>query len=398
MPTVSGHRDIGIAADYMFHGGAEAVTDTLAGMFPDATIYASMVDETHLSAYPNVAGARAAGRLRTGAAQALWPVIRRIRALSAYHAYPIAFAAAAFQKVRSHDAVIVTCSAQAKLFRIPLGTGVVVYFHTPTRWLYPGLMSEGDLAAISPFQRRLISLFNKVLGPLDRLGMRRLKAHDPLWLCSSSYVRDQVGRIYGVDCRVIAPPVDIGRFEPRGRAPEDFFLYHGRVTFQKRVDVAIEGCLSARVPLRISGAAEDPRLLRHLGSIVSRAEAQDPSLKGLVTFLGRTSDAELQDLFQRCRALIFPPREDFGLTPIEAISAGVPVVAFGEGGALDYVRPGLNGCFFDRQTGNSLAAVLRSFDDAAFPAETVAGSLPDFSSDRFRREMQAVLDSLPGAA
>ena len=185
--------------------------------------------------------------------------------------------------------------------------------------------------------------------------------------------------------------MDIDKFENVTRRPKDYFLYHGRITFQKRVDVAIRGCLQAKQKLKISGHCADPALLAHLQSIVTQAETENPDLKGLITFLGRTTDAELLTLFEECKALIFPPREDFGITPIEAISAGVPVIAFNEGGALDYIQPGINGLFFDAQTGDSLARAIADFDQGTFDAIRVSKSLPDMGRERFQNQFRALI-------
>lgn len=384
---------IAITTDYMFEGGAEEVTDTLCAAFPDSDVYTSMTDLDLLQRYPHVQKAAQNNRLYSGPVQKLWPLVHRIKGVSAYHLYWLCFMVAPFQGVKSHDTVIVTCSAQSKLFRLPNSARTIVYFHTPTRWLYPGLMSSADLEAIPWLFRQLIKLFNVVLGPLDRLGIKRLKAAEPVWLCNSRFTKDNIARIHGIDCEVLYPPVDTGKFQPVTRNPQDFFLYHGRITFQKRVDVAIKGCLQARKKLKISGHCADPALMAHLQSIVSEAEAADPSLKGLITFLGRTSDAELLGLFANCKALIFPPREDFGITPIEAISAGIPVIAFNQGGALDYIKPRINGCFFEAQTGDSLARAVTDFDQSDFDPVTIANSLPDMGRDRFRQKFRDLIET-----
>jgi glycosyltransferase involved in cell wall biosynthesis len=154
------------------------------------------------------------------------------------------------------------------------------------------------------------------------------------------------------------------------------------------VDLAIEGCLLARRRLVISGQPASPELQRRLEAIVARAEARDPALRGLVSFLGRTTDAQLRDLLGRCAALVFPPREDFGIAPVEAMAAGVPVIAYRAGGALDYLQDGVGGVFFDAQEPASLAAALARFDPAAFDPAQVASALPDLSVARFLREMR----------
>lgn len=380
--------DVGIVTDFLFEGGAESVVEVLARSYPDATLYTAVYDPDTLPHYPAIQRARDTGRLRTTRAHGLLRIGGLARRLSYYHFFWLYFLTSAFQRTKRHDVTIVSCCAQSKLVRIPRGSRVITYFYTPTRWLYPQLVTEGDLQAIPRALRLPLRMICKTLRPLDRLGLCRLQKHQPVYLCISSYIRDRLKEIYGIDARVIFPPVDVLRFKGITGRPEDFFLYHGRLTFQKRVDVAIRGCLLARRRLVISGQAVSAELLRHLQGLVTEAETRDPSLKGLVTFAGRTSDAELTDLLSRCAALIFPPREDFGIAPVEAIASGVPVIAYGAGGALDYVRPGINGQFFAEQTPESLAAVLKDFDAAAFDPAAVAASLPDLSVARFQREIE----------
>ena len=199
-------EDIAITTDYMFEGGAEEVTNALCGAFPSSSVYTSMADHELLPRYPDVQKVDDKNRLYSGPVQILWPLIRRTEWLSAYHLYWLCFMAAPFQKLQLHQTVIVTCSAQSKLFRLPRSAKTIVYFHTPTRWLYSGLMSKEDLGAIPWAFRQMIKLFNVVLGPLDRLGVKRLKAANPVWLCNSQFTKDNIERIYGITCDVIYRP------------------------------------------------------------------------------------------------------------------------------------------------------------------------------------------------
>ena len=382
----------GIVADFLFEGGSEAVVEEICATFPDCEVYTAIYDPAEISRYPSLDLAWREGRLHASAAQALfrWPAL--LRHLSVYHFYWLYFLTTALQKTQKHEVVIVSCAAQSKLTHIAPGARVIVYFHTPTRWLYRGLVTKADLAAIPPLLRPAFAVLNTLLRPLDRLGIRRLRRHDPVWLCNSSYTREMLQKTYGVDCEVLYPPVEVRGFDWTRRQPGDFFLYHGRLSFQKRVDVAIEGCLLARRKLVISGRSVTPEVQRHLEGVVVAAVSRDPSLAGLVTFLGRTSDDELGELFATCRALVFPPREDFGITPLEAMASGTPVIAYGAGGALDYVQPDVNGVFFAEQTGEALATAIAGFDDKAFDPETVARSVVAFTSDRFGAEIRSIAE------
>ncbi len=386
---------VGIVADFLFQGGAETVIDLVAETYPKAQIYAQVHDASAMRHYPHIETAKAQGRLTLGFAD--WLLATRPfrwaarRGVGLYHYYWLYFLTAVFEKTAAHDAVIVSCAAQSKLVRLPASAAVVVYFHTPTRWLYKGLTTEADLAAIPAPLRLIMRGIAPILRALDRLGMRRLRGHDPLWLCNSSYIRDKLTEIYGIEATVLYPPVDTLRFTPSKRAPEDFFLYHGRITLQKRVDLAIDACLLARKRLVISGQAVSQEIRQHLTDRVLRAEAADPSLRGLVTFLGRTDDATLDRLMATCTALVFPPREDFGITPIEAMAAGCPVIAYRAGGALDYLSPGVNGAFFAEQTPQSLSVTIAGFDVTCYDPAAVAASVSHLSRDAFQSKLTTLV-------
>lgn len=392
----AGHApDIGIVADFLFQGGAETVIDLLAETYPAAQLYAQVHDPASIRHYPHLEKAKAQGRLTLGPADRLLAT-RPFRwaarhGISLYHYYWLYFLTAAFEKTAPHDAIIVSCAAQSKLVRLPASAAVVVYFHTPTRWLYKGLTTKADLAAIPAPLRLIMRAVAPLLRTLDRLGLRRLRRHNPLWLCNSSYVRDRLAEFYGIDATVLYPPVDISRFSPADRAPQDFFLYHGRITLQKRVDLAIDACLIARKRLVISGQAVSPEIGQHLTDRVARAEAADPSLRGLVTFLGRTDDATLDRLMATCAALVFPPREDFGITPIEAMAAGAPVIAYRAGGALDYLSPGVNGAFFADQSARCLADALTTFDVTRYDPAKVAASVTHLSRKAFQTSLTTMV-------
>jgi glycosyltransferase involved in cell wall biosynthesis len=187
----------------------------------------------------------------------------------------------------------------------------------------------------------------------------------------SHHVADRIKRHYGRDASVIYPPVETARFR-MGRGAGEFYLVVSAFAPYKRLDLAIQACNMLRRPLKIVGAGQDERRLRALAG---------PT----VEFLGPRSDAEVAELYARCRALLFPGVEDFGITPLEAMASGRPVIAYGRGGALETVipinpppngrlRPGPTrtgeaaeahvptGIFFHAQTAEALVEAIRLFE------------------------------------
>jgi glycosyltransferase involved in cell wall biosynthesis len=166
------------------------------------------------------------------------------------------------------------------------------------------------------------------------------------------------------------------------RDPQDFYLFFGQLTENKRADIAVDACLSLGRKLIVAGGGDARRLRRRVGT------------SGLVRFAGRVSDEEAVLLLSRARALLFPGIEDMGLVPVEAAAAGCPVIAFRKGGALDTVKEGVTGIFFDEQNADSLAAAMTRFeasepgfaDRAAFLSHARL-----FSKAAFQERVQRVL-------
>jgi len=155
------------------------------------------------------------------------------------------------------------------------------------------------------------------------------------FLAISGEVARRIRETYGRGCDVVPPPVDVARFHA-GHGSDDFFLVVSRLNPYKRIDLAVEACTRLSLPLVVVGDGPARSALEAIAG---------PT----VTFRGRLPDADAAALFQRCKALILPGMEDFGLTPLEANASGRPVVAFAAGGALETVRDGETGVLFRKQ-------------------------------------------------
>jgi glycosyltransferase involved in cell wall biosynthesis len=190
---------------------------------------------------------------------------------------------------------------------------------------------------------------------------------------------------YGRKAAVVHPPVDVDRIQPSGEAPDDFYLLVGGFVPYKREALAIEAFRERGRPLVVAGD----------GPMRRKVEAAAPAN---VRFVGRLSDDELTGLYQKCRALVYPQEEDFGIAAVEAQAAGRPVIAFGRGGVLDTVRPlrsggdasSATGVWFDEPHPRSLADAVRRFENIEndFDAGRIRAWAEQFSPERFRRELQ----------
>jgi glycosyltransferase involved in cell wall biosynthesis len=195
----------------------------------------------------------------------------------------------------------------------------------------------------------------------------------------SDVVRERILRHYRRSSAIIYPPTAIDAFTPSAEI-DDYLLVASRLIPYKRVDLAIEACNQLRLPLKIIGDGRSRAALERIAG---------PTIE----FLGKVDDATLRQAYARCRAFIFPGEEDFGLTPIEAQAAGRPVIAFGRGGTRETVVDGETGEFFDEQTPEALAAVLKHFDHRAYdPVRIRTWARSKFDLDVFRSEFTDFLD------
>ena len=346
-------------------GGAENVLVEMHRMFPSAPVYTSFYEP----ALVDPAFRRLDIRTTWLQRFPLW----RSNHQALLPFYPLAFGGLT---VPSAELVLSNSSAFCKGVRPAPGAVHVCYCLTPTRFLW---MPETYLAAErAPIWSRVL------LPPLlawarrwDRGAAQRVTQ----FLAISQAVADRIQRFYGRSSRIVYPPAEVERFQPTTDVG-DAFLVVSRLIPYKRIDLAVRACTELGLPLRIVGSG--------------RAEADLRALAGpTVRFLGRLPDRDVSVEMARCRALLFPGDEDFGITPVEAQAAGRPVVAYGSGGALDTVIDGKTGILFREQTVASLAAALRDVQSMTVATDALVANARRFSREHFRRALlEAVNDTL----
>ncbi len=255
----------------------------------------------------------------------------------------------------------------AKGVRVPPGALHVAYIYTPMRYVWDLYDEYFGREGMGALQRAAMRLFRRGLQRWDA----EVAAGVDHFVAISHHVADRIRRHYGREATVIYPPVETARFRV-GQGPGEFYLVVSAFAPYKRVDLAVQACNLLRRPLKIVGTGQEQRRLRALAG---------PT----VEFLGWRSDEEVADLYEGCRALLFPGVEDFGITPLEAMASGRPVIAYGKGGALETVVPlnppagaaagpeaapnagaagaqGPTGVFFYEQTVEALAAAIELFE------------------------------------
>ena len=333
--------------DYLAQaGGAERVAAALHVLFPEAPLYTSVYDRA--ATLPSFAEMD----IRTSFLQR-WPFSSRRFHKLALPCYPAAFERFDFT---GYDLVLSSSSSFAKGVITPPETCHVCYCHTPSRfvWRQQEYLSQRSARAASS----LVSAYVNSLRSWDIESAQRVD----YFVANSYNVARRIRKFYHRDvAAVIYPPVETTKFQPVSPAEVgDHFLVVSRLLGYKRIDLAVEACTQRGLPLRVVGIGPDLARLKRLAG---------PTIQ----FLGRLPDEQVVRELAHCKALIFPGEEDFGITPVECMASGRPVIAYGAGGALETVIDRQTGLFFPEQTVDSLVHALEeinaySFDPAALEA------------------------------
>ena len=270
------------------------------------------------------------------------------------------------------DLILSSSHCVAKGIIKPPGSVHVSYVHAPMRYMWdrfddyfsPGKASLPVRAAALMVRKRLQNWDRSVSGQ-DRVDMM---------IANSRFIADQIRIAYHRDAHVVYPFADLKRFEIPRKAGRNYLMV-GAFAPYKRVDLAISAFNKMKLPLLIVGSGQDEEKLK---------KKAGPT----IDFLGALSNATIADLYSKCRALVFPGLEDFGITPLEAMAAGAPVIAYGAGGALETVTE-KTGVFFKEQTEESLTeAVMRvESGQASFSEQDCRARAAEFSKQRFQREL-----------
>lgn len=324
---------IAVFQDYLAQmGGAERVTEAIHETLPNADLVTTLAVPEKLSPYLREAGARTTWMQKLPAKDKLFR-----------HYFLLYPAAVETVPMEQYDLIVSSCCGYAKGVHRRRDAVHVCYCHTPMRWVW----RFREYTEREGFGRGTTAALKLMMRGLKRWEMRAATRPD-YYIANSHIVAERLRSAFGVEAHVIEPPIDTSRFRISPQV-EDFYLVLSRLAAYKCIDLAIAACTRSGRKLVVIGDGPDRARLERMAG---------PS----VTFLGRQPDDVVNRYASRCRALIFPGEEDFGMAPLEVNAAGRPVVAYGAGGATETVREGLNGILFRSQTEESLIEAMEQLE------------------------------------
>ena len=225
--------------------------------------------------------------------------------------------------------------------------------------------------------RFFFKLFVKPLKKADFSGAQR----PDYFVTISTYAADMIKKYYKREATVIAPPVEVDKFNVVKNTTQDGYINFSRQVSWKRQDLAIKACIKAGKKLTLIGEGPEHENL-------VKAAGDSP----LITFKSFMTTEDLAKELGHAKAFIFPSMEPFGIAPVEALAAGCPVIAFKEGGATDYVIDGKNGLLFEKQTVDSLVKTIEKFEKKKFDRKFIEKSAKDFDIENFKKKLQKFID------
>lgn len=347
------------------YGGGERVLEAFLRVWPEAPIYTLYYDKDKMGKYFGQYDVRSSFLQRA-------PTFLPAGYKSLLPLMPTAIEQFDFS---DYDLVISNTSAYTKGAKTKHPTVHVCYLLTPTRYLWSDTKDYLRDAPVPGYLRPILPPFWTYLRWWDYRAARR----PDMMIADSETTAARSRKYYDRDPEhVLFPPVELANFSISPKIG-DYWLVVARQEPYKRSDLAIAAATKLGVKLKVVGGGTKLDRLHQLAG---------PT----VEFMGRVSDEELAELYRNAIGLIFPQLEDAGITPLESMASGRPVLAFGQGGALETVVPGVTGEFFAEQTIDSLANAMRQFKSNAYNPEKIRAHAASYDTAIFLEKFRSMVD------
>lgn len=364
---------VALVHDYLNqYGGAERVLEALTEIFPEASIYTLFYDEklTH---------SRFLGKT------IFTSFLQKVPAVKNHHHFfmPLMPFAAKTLNLSDYDLVFSDSASYGKGIKIGQNTTHVCYCHTPLRyaWEAKEYLKEYPVSSVVKF---FLPPLLAYLRNWDRKAASRID----YFIANSGFIANRIRKYYKREAEVIYPPYDENRFycvsDASGVSNNrgNYYLAIGRFMHYKKFDLAIKTFNEmAKRLLVVGGGPEEARLKKLAGPTIE--------------FRNFTVNSdELRNYYANAKACIFPQLEDFGLTAVEAMACGTPVIAYGAGGVQESVKEGLSGIFFKRQDEDCLKEAVEKFEKMEFNREEISLYARKFGKERFKKEITDFINAI----
>ena len=355
---------VALVCDWLTNvGGAEKVLLCLHQLYPEAPIYTSKYSKKGIDWFSDA-------EVRTGWLQIFPTCLRRFLG-------PLRQRWFSRLDLSEYDLVISVTGAEAKAVK-RVGGLHISYCHVPTQYywqMYDDYIKNPGFGFLNPLVR---FFFKLMVGPLRRADYKAAQGPD-YYITISEYAKGLIKKYYKRDAIVIHPPVEVKDFKNVLETPSlvPYYIVTSRQVNWKRLELAVEACKELRRELLVIGEGPEHNKLVKLSNG-----------SGKIKFLPVMEKAELAKYLAGARGYLFPSLEPFGIAPVEALASGCPVIAFNQGGALEYVKDGENGVLFDKQTVKAMKEAILHFETMKFNREGISKSVENFSVDRFDKEIK----------
>lgn len=339
--------------------GGEKVVEVLCDIFPEADIFTLVHDPSKVSTKIN------SHKITTSFIQKIPFGVTKYQSYLPLHP----FAIEQFD-LSTYDLIISSESGVAKGVLAPPDACHICYCHSPMRYLWN--MYNEYAGGLSKWKRIMWALISNYMRQWDYANSQRVD----YFIANSRNVQSRIRRYYARDSAVIYPPLDFQKFQP-GRS-EDFYLFVGQLNPYKKVDLAVRAFNQLGIKLVIIGAGPQHRELKRLA-------------QSNVVLLGRQPNQVIIDYYSRCKGFVFPGEEDFGITPLEAMAAGKPVIAYARGGAIETVVEGKTGVFFSEQSVPSLLEAVKKAEGIEWKPEHIREHAQQFDASVARAKLETYI-------
>ena len=274
-----------------------------------------------------------------------------------------------------YDLVLSAESGPAKGVIVPPGVPHICYCHSPMRYAWD--MYGEYRRKMGKIKRFLTALFLHYIRRWDQLTAQQVTA----FVANSKFVSHRIKSYYGRKSTVIHPPVDVDEFEVSVEN-EDYYLVLGQLVDYKRVDLAVKAFNQSGKKLVVIGEGKQ---------LVELEKIAQPNIQ----LLGHQPFSEIKKYLMKCKALVFPGVEDFGIVPVEAMACGKPIIAFAKGGALDTVIDNVTGVFFYEQHESSLNNSVVEFENHfSVQPDIIRTHAEQFSKENFKINIKSFIDKV----